>query len=232
MANSYAIVRVQALKDQLLASKRVRHRAHHSVLLAADGRVEASTPCDFAEDVIERVWLKTQPLVKRRDAVRCLEVVLTASPDWLLGEDRAAVMTLGAVRMLHKAFGVDNLAAMALHRGPGSPPYVWALAVPIYGGALCASRWLKGPAERCNLPDLWVEEMAPHGLVAGARGALAREDGKSARGRSLEGEFASAAALRREARVRATRQRLAQQLSDMAAPVSPPRTSASNPLPA
>lgn len=102
---------------------------------------------DTPKGIQKKIMEMTEPLVKRKDNVRCLEVFLGASDDfWDSGGDWTA-LARAHKWMLIDEFGEQNVVAYGWHLDEGRP-HGWAYITPIApGGRLAASHWLDGPSK-------------------------------------------------------------------------------------
>lgn len=176
---------------------------------AANRHGGPSAPAELVAAIRDRA----EPLVRRRDAVRCIEVLLTASPEWFAGdrEGRADQLGQAASRWLGETFGRDNVLGVGLHMDETSP-HVWALVTPVVDGRLCAAHWLDGPERMRRLQDGWAAATAPLELERGVRRSGAKHTTIRAYYAAANGDAAAAAHLAREQsrRARAAQRRQAE----------------------
>lgn len=111
--------------------------AQNSILMGLD------TPKNIQKKVMEM----TEPLVKRKDNVRCLELFLGASDEfWDSGGDWKALAEAHKA-MLISEFGEKNIIGFGWHLDEGKP-HGWAFVAPITPeNKLSASHWLDGPSK-------------------------------------------------------------------------------------
>ncbi|MEI8171404.1 MAG: MobV family relaxase [Rhodoferax sp.] len=175
----FAILGINKHKDRGSLQKRASHhlRAHLVAnadpdKLALNGASWQGTP----DDLVREIWDRTDPAMQRKDGVRVVELLLTASPDWFLINPltRLKELSNGAREFLTETFGKTNIVAMGLHRDEKTP-HIWAFVTPIYEGKLRASRWLDGTTKMQKLHTDWAAKMAPTGLIRGAHKSGARQ---------------------------------------------------------
>lgn len=112
-----------------------------------------------AEQLASVVKQRTKDLVKRRDAVRAVELMLAASDDYWERPD-ASWMDLaeGYRKFLNEEFGEKNVLAFGVHLDE-SKPHFYALILPITpDGRLSASHWFDGPSKMSKMLD----RLTPH----------------------------------------------------------------------
>jgi hypothetical protein len=170
----FSIIGIKKLKQRGQVAQRASHHLRgHAVPNADPTRfaLNASNWNRSARELADEIWTRTEPAMQRKDGVRVIELLLTASPDWFAGDHkgiRTKELMHGARDFLGEVFGVQNVAAWGLHRDE-TTPHVWALVTPIHEGKLKASRWIDGPSKLAALHTKWAEKMKPFGLQRGAR---------------------------------------------------------------
>lgn len=99
------------------------------------------------KNIRKAVMEMTEPLVKRKDNVRCLELFLGASDEfWESGGDWKALAEAHKT-MLIAEFGEKNIIGFGWHLDEGKP-HGWAFVAPItQENKLSAAHWLDGPAK-------------------------------------------------------------------------------------
>lgn len=174
----FAILRTQKHNSADTIRRRCNHhlRAHdvQNADPALAGLNHAWGPSQAAQ-LARAIQERVEPLVKRKDNVRCIEVLLTASPEWF-GSDRpgqARRLTKAAAQWLSAEFGRDNVMGFGLHMDE-TTPHVWAMVTPIVAGRLNASALTGSPEKMRQLQDRWAKLTAPLGLVRGVRKSGAR----------------------------------------------------------
>lgn len=141
--------------DKLKTSAEISGRAgHHLRTIRVKNADPERTPenqvlmgLDVPKKIRKRVMRMTEPLVKRKDNVRCIEVFLGASDDFWESEGDWVELAIAHKKMLIAEFGEQNIVAMGWHLDEGRP-HGWAFIAPITpDGRLAASHWLDGPTK-------------------------------------------------------------------------------------
>lgn len=125
--------------------------------------VGPSEPKSIRKAVMEM----TEPLVKRKDNVRCLEVFLGASDDfWESGGDWKALAEAHKA-MLISEFGEKNIIGFGWHLDEGKP-HGWAFVAPITPeNKLSAAHWVDGPTKLKKLLTRVQPFFSPLGMERG-----------------------------------------------------------------
>lgn len=124
-------------------------------------------------EVVKRVMARTDPLAKRKDAVRAVELFLGASDDfWEAGGDWQQ-LARAHLAMLRREFGDDNIIGCGLHLDERRP-HLWAIVTPVTpDGRLAASHWFDGPKKLADLLDRAQGNFARLGMQRARRGVKA-----------------------------------------------------------
>jgi hypothetical protein len=99
----------------------------------------------------------------RKDAVRGIELVLTASPEFF-DQKRPSIKTelsawlQGARKWLRDTFGESNIVSEVLHADEKTP-HLQVLVVPIHDGKLRAAHWLDGPKKLADLQTSYAKSV-------------------------------------------------------------------------
>jgi hypothetical protein len=177
---NYAILRV-AKRSLGQASAMARHALREMNTPNADpARLRENTivgPRKAAE-VVAQLRSRTELLVKRKDAVRVVELFIGASPEAMakLSREQQDAYFADALKWTAAKFGGDraNIVFAAVHRDE-STPHMQVLLTPIVGGKLAANQVLGGPAGLVKLQDEFAAKVgAKHGLRRGERGSRAK----------------------------------------------------------
>ena len=116
--------------------------------------------------IINKVKSITDPLSKRKDSVRAVELFLGASDEfWESGGDWTA---LGRAHLanLKAEFGEQNIIGMGVHLDE-TRPHFWAIVTPVHDGKLRAAHWFDGPKKLSEFQTRSAERMAHIGLGRG-----------------------------------------------------------------
>lgn len=184
----FAICRVEKIKDNGALKAMADHQMRSRDCANADdlraNRLLVGTG-DVVSDVNHRIDGSGAKV--RKNGVRAIEAVLSASPSFFRPGVPEAVGTWEAERLdawapaavgwLQSFFGHDNLVSAVVHLDE-STPHIHAVIVPVddtptkRGAAtrLNAGRWLDGRDKLATMQDSYAEAMAPLGLERGIRG--------------------------------------------------------------
>lgn len=171
----FSILGVQKLKERGAVQKRLSHHLRgHDVRNADPARAALNHRQGLAGDaaaVTDAIWQRTDAAMQRKDGVRVVELMLTASPDWFAargGTGKVNDLFQQAKAFLRETFGRENVVSFGLHRDEQTP-HIWAIITPILDGKLRASHWLDGPEKMMKLHDAWATRMEPFGLQRGSK---------------------------------------------------------------
>ena len=119
---------------------------------------------------------------RRRDAVRLVELVLTASADGFpRGADgRTADLTDSSwvkdnFKFMEKQFGAKNVVGFMLHQDEITP-HLHVLVVPVTPDGRLSCRDVFSPARLHQLQTDYAQAMAPHGLARGIKYSTAKHE--------------------------------------------------------
>lgn len=118
---------------------------------------------------------KRMPEKVRKNAVLCVEYLITGSPEWDgWGTDKEAIYFDRAVAFLKKRHGAENVISTSIHRDETTPHLV-AYVVPIdERGKLNAREFLGGRAKLSKMQTDFHDQVKDLGLERGLEGAKAR----------------------------------------------------------
>ena len=114
------------------------------------------------------------PEKRRKDAVLCVEYLITASPDWI-GWNRLEEKKYfdDAKKWLEDRHGKDNVIATTIHRDE-STPHMIAYVVPLVDGKLNAKKFLGGREKLSKMQTDFATNVGQSvGLVRGLEGSKA-----------------------------------------------------------
>ena len=114
------------------------------------------------------------PEKRRKDAVLCVEYLITASPDWV-GWHKSDEQKYfdDAKRWLKDRHGKDNVIATTIHRDE-STPHMIAYVVPLVDGKLNAKKFLGGREKLSKMQTDFADNVGKSvGLVRGLEGSKA-----------------------------------------------------------
>ncbi len=176
---SYAIMRWAKVTSQAQADKATGHNYRTDRVPNADEQaphpnVELvnTTGRGYWELAEERIAEVVTRKV-RDDQVRCMEVILTASPEFFErdADGRAVDMSQSQwlkdqLTFLEKTFGKENVLSCTLHQDEKSP-HVHAVIAPITEDGRLSAKLLFNPKTMTDYQSQYAEAMAVHGLVRG-----------------------------------------------------------------
>lgn len=169
----YAILRVQKLKAAVAVQRSAKHTFRAQDTPNAD---PARTPDNThlgpqSVDALMAAFNARLPAKFRKDAVQCIEVLVTGSPETMAAKDRTgqdAYLT-DALNWIRATYGADNLIGASVHRDEATPHLV-AYVVPVdpASGRLNAKKWLGGAAALATMQTEFAEKVGQrHGLERG-----------------------------------------------------------------
>lgn len=169
----YAILRVQKLKSAVAVHRSAKHNYREQDTPNADSsRTHDNThvgPQSVAE--LDAAFEARKPAKHRKDAVQCIEVLVTGSPETMAGKDREGqdAYLRDALAWLRDRFGDANVIGASIHRDETTPHLV-AYVVPVdpESGRLNAKRWLGGARALSELQTGFAQGVGVrHGLERG-----------------------------------------------------------------
>lgn len=172
---SFAILRTAKLKSFGEIGGSLSHNYRNRSTPNADPQLtqknEHSLP--HAESVMTAIKEKL-PEKRRKDAVLCVEYLITASPDWIgwnkLDEQK---YFNDAKKWLEDKHGKDNVIATTIHRDE-STPHMIAYVVPLVEGKLNAKHFLGGREKLSKMQTDFADKVGRSvGLVRGLEGSKA-----------------------------------------------------------
>lgn len=115
------------------------------------------------------------PEKRRKNAVLCIEHLITASPDWNgWGTKKEEEFFKKSLEFLNKKYGKENVVACSIHRDE-TTPHLIVYVVPIdEKGGLNAKKWLGGRAKLSQTQTEFANEVKHLGLERGLENSKAR----------------------------------------------------------
>jgi hypothetical protein len=117
---------------------------------------------------------------RRKDAVRCVEVMLSASPEWFKRDEQGQAADYSNSKwvkdnlaFLQKTFGEKNVLAFKLHQDEKTP-HLHALVVPLTSDNRLSARDVFGRPALRHLQTNYANAMAEHGLRRGVERSQAK----------------------------------------------------------
>jgi hypothetical protein len=131
-----------------------------------------------AAEVVRVLKARTDPLARRKDAVRVVEVLVGGSPELMskMSREQQDEYFAGSLRWLSQKFGGDksNIVLAVVHRDE-TTPHLQVLMTPIVGSKLAANKVLGGPAGLSALQDDFADKVGKkHGMRRGEKGSRAK----------------------------------------------------------
>lgn len=180
----YAIIRAKKLKSFGAISRSARHTFREQPTPNANPASEKSNRTVGALgslDVVNKINARL-PEKRRRDAVLCIEYLITASPE-AFARHGGTLSDLGsgyfrdALNWLRIRHGADNVISATIHLDETTPHLV-AYVVPLSSkNNLCARDFLGGPKVLRDMQnDFYAVCGSPHGLLRGIVGSKAKHE--------------------------------------------------------
>ena len=177
-----AILRVKKLKHYANIAASLEHCFRERETHNADGSRTNQTRHYFlttTDEALEYFRANIPETVngkkRRADAVRCIEFVLTASPDFFKAASKGTKEEWinRSVGFLENKFGKKNIVVCSLHEDE-TTPHLSAFVMPYtQDGKLCAKSFLGGRDKLSKLQDEYHNAVADLGLQRGIRGSKA-----------------------------------------------------------
>jgi hypothetical protein len=183
---SYGILHTNKLKNAAEAKDAAAHNYRQYEVANADPN--APHPSTEFVNISERdYWELAEERIKevgitrmRPDAVKCVEILLTASPEWFKRDEegRAADYSQSDwqkdnFEFLKEQYGEKNVLAYKLHQDEKSP-HIHAIIVPITADGRLSGRDLFSPSSLRQLQTDYGLAMKPHGLERGVEHSQAK----------------------------------------------------------
>lgn len=119
---------------------------------------------DDRKRLLAAVKDRTDPLVKRKDNNRAIEIFLGASEEYW--ESGGSWVDLGKAHLAYMKhqFGEENIIGMGVHLDE-TRPHFWVIVTPIHEGQLRSNRWFDGPKKCREFVDKAVPFFEHLGMV-------------------------------------------------------------------
>lgn len=184
----YAILRVQKLKSPVAVYRSMKHTFREQ---ETPNAIDELTPENFTASRLvdgERVRYPSNskdamaafrarlPEKFRKDAVQCIEYLITASPEALKGKTKkeAAPYFADSLKWISGRHGSENIVTATVHMDETTPHMV-CYVVPRDGERLNARKWLGGAKALSDMQTDFAERVGSvHGLQRGVQGSRAR----------------------------------------------------------
>jgi hypothetical protein len=179
---SYAILRIAKLKAPQQIGRAATHnlRAHDTAAPHADPARRSRNLVEVGSADVAGVMAAVEARLAsvpkfRKDAIRAVELVLTASPEFFATRSKADqnAWVEHSLAWLRDTWGAENIVSCVLHRDE-TTPHLQAIVVPIHDGRLRAAHWTDGPAKMVALQDSYAKAVEGLQLRRGQRGSKAQ----------------------------------------------------------
>lgn len=181
----YAIIRAQKHKAMGAVARSARHTFREQPTPNAAAKLRGNNLVSGCKntDSLLRALKSSLPDSRRKDAVICIEYLITASPEAFSRhgghlDDLGSGYFRDALKWLQNRHGKENVICTAIHLDE-STPHLVAYVCPITtDGRLSARDFLGGPKVMRAMQDSFYEQCGrPRGLSRGVKGSKA-EHGK------------------------------------------------------
>lgn len=171
--SQFAILRVQKLKAAVAVQRSAKHNYREQDTPNADPDRTPDNTHHGPQNVQElmQAFEDRKPAKHRKDAVQCVEVLITASPEAMHAKTKAQqdAYFADSLDWLKSKFGEQNVIGASIHRDEATP-HLAAYVVPVDpdSGRLNAKRWLGGSGKLSELQtDFAAGVGKAHGLERG-----------------------------------------------------------------
>lgn len=177
---SYAILRTKKLKEWGNICASLEHNFRERLTPNADENRTAENVHIGGNSTAE-IRAKIEqglPQKYRADCVKCVEYLITASPEWFAehGKDDHQKYFDRSIEWLKERHGADNIKCISIHNDE-STPHLVAYVVPIdERGKLNAKKWLGGKKLLNEMQSNFAERVADFGLSRGIEGSRAKHE--------------------------------------------------------
>ncbi|MGY2134531.1 MobV family relaxase [Hymenobacter sp. HD11105] len=178
---AYAILRIGKIKSHSSATSKTQHNYRLQLTPNADPEQQHSNQ-EYLNHALRNYWDLAQERIHelgltrlRGDAVRAVEVLLTASPEAFRrdAQGRAADMRASPwvkdnLYFLQQRFGARNVVSFTLHQDEVTP-HVHAVIIPVTADGRLSSRDVFSPKSLRQLQTDYAQAMAPYGMARGVQ---------------------------------------------------------------
>lgn len=177
MAN-FAIMRCKKLSNMGNIAKSLNHAFREQKTPNADPEKTSENEHMAAASTDEAMGkLRGRlPEKRRKDAVLCVEYVMTASPEWWksASQQQQAEFFDRSSKWLADKYGAENVIVASVHRDETSP-HMTAFVTPITSdGRLSAKEYIGNKTQMSNDQTSFAAAVSPLGLERGIEGSKAR----------------------------------------------------------
>ena len=177
---SYAILRAKKLKEWGNICASLEHNFRERLTPNADSHKTAQNVHIGAKNTEEvRKAIQTAlPPKFRSDCVKCVEYLITASPEWFAEHDEREHQRYfeRSIEWLKERHGAENIKCISIHNDE-STPHLVAYIVPLdERGKLNAKKWLGGKKLLAEMQSNFADRVAEFGLNRGIEGSKAKHE--------------------------------------------------------
>jgi hypothetical protein len=175
---NFAIMRIEKRKDIGSVRRCAAHHLRTAPTPNADPNrgIKVLTGSSDPNDVTMIINGVASDLMKRKDAIRAMDVFCGASPEFFAQGGSIREFEAIALAWASETFGPDNIVLAVTHEDE-STPHVQMLITPVTpAGKLSASHWLDGPKKLRALQNSFADAMKPLGLERGIEGSKAKHE--------------------------------------------------------
>ncbi|HDR0700207.1 TPA: plasmid recombination protein [Pasteurella multocida] len=172
---NYAILRTKKLKEWGSICASLEHNFRERLTLNADENrtaqnihIGGSSTADVRKKIEDGL-----PQKYRADCVKCIEYLITASPEWFKGrtDEQHQAYFDNAIEWLKERHGEDNIKCISIHKDE-STPHLVAYVVPLdERGKLNAKKWLGGKKLLSEMQDEFAERSSKFLMLRGIKGS-------------------------------------------------------------
>lgn len=177
----FAILRTQKLKAAVAVHRSAKHtyREQDTPNAAADKAQDNTHIGPQSVQELMDAFNERKPAKHRKDAVQCVEVLVTASPEAMNAKSREAqdAYLNDALGWIKEKFGEANVIGATIHRDEATCPHLAAYVVPVdpESGRLNCKKWLGGSRALSEMQTDFAEKVAKrHDLERGIEGSKAK----------------------------------------------------------
>jgi hypothetical protein len=182
----YAIFRVNKITDAAHAAVATAHNYRQYPVANADEHAPHPSP-ELLNTAERGYWeLANERLAqagitpRRKDAILCVEVVMTATPEWFKRDEQGQATDYSTSKWvqdnlayLQKTFGKENVLAFKVHQDEKSP-HIHGLIVPITPDGRLSAHDIVGRPTLRKYQSSYAAAMAEHGLQRGVENSQAK----------------------------------------------------------
>lgn len=185
MAKGFCILRVEKIKQAGGVAVSLGHNTRERETVNADPELKDKNQVIGSKSVEEGMSRFRELVGKdkkpRKNAVLCLDYLITASNKSLSSKDRTDYLN-EALKWIRKRHGAENVLQVAVHRDENTDAHMHVLVVPLtldkhQNPKLNASKWLDGKKKLTEMQTEFAKEVgAKFDLARGVEGSIAKHE--------------------------------------------------------